>query len=397
MTRVCHSLITSTLLLFVEMEPTIEGGLESIEGDTDDDRDVVASARDRRADSGGLSDDELKAVLESRQTTIRVVGCGGAGCNTVDRMATEGIRGADLVALNTDAQHLSTTAADAKLLVGRDLTGGKGTGSLPNLGERAALENEHAIHNAVRNADMVFVTAGLGGGTGTGSAPVVAQAAQAVGALTIAIVTQPFTAEGGIRRENAAAGLDRLRDAADTVIVIPNDRLLDACEGLPVQQAFKVADEVLMRAVKGITELITESRMVNLDFSDVETVMKTGGVAMIGFGESNSQRKAADALRNAVTSPLLDVDLTGAKAALVNVTGGPGMTIEQAEGVVKELHDRVDSDARIIWGTGVDATLGETLRAMVVVTGVSSEHVYGHGDTAEESREPLHGGIDYVE
>ncbi len=224
---------------------------------------------------------------------------------------------------------------------------------------------------------MVFITAGLGGGTGTGSAPVVTRAANEAGALSIAIVTQPFSAEGGLRQENAAAGLERLREEADTVIVIPNDRLLESVGNLPVQEAFKVADEVLRRGVTGVTELITESRLVNLDFADVQTVMTSGGVAMIGFGESDSQRKATDALRNATRSPLLDVEIESAEAALVNVTGGPEMTIEQAEGVIEHLYERIDPGARIIWGTGLDQSLEATVRVMLVVTGIDYQPASG--------------------
>jgi cell division protein FtsZ len=227
---------------------------------------------------------------------------------------------------------------------------------------------------------MVFVTAGLGGGTGTGSAPIVAKAARESGALTIAIVTTPFTAEGEVRRTNAEAGLERLRDVADTVIVVPNDRLLDAVGKLPIRQAFKISDEVLMRSVKGITELITKPGLVNLDFADVKTVMERGGVAMIGLGDSDSEAKAEDSVKDALRSPLLDVDISGANSALVNVTGGSDMSIEEAEGVVEEIYDRIDPDARIIWGTSVDEDLDGEMRTMVVVTGVESPQIYGRSD-----------------
>jgi cell division protein FtsZ len=221
----------------------------------------------------------------------------------------------------------------------------------------------------------------LGGGTGTGSAPIVAEAAQEADALTIAIVTTPFTAEGEVRRTNAEAGLERLRDVADTVIVVPNDRLLDAVGKLPVRQAFKVSDEVLMRSVKGITELITKPGLVNLDFADVKTVMERGGVAMIGLGESDSETKAEDSVKSALRSPLLDVDISGASSALVNVTGGADMTIEEAEGVVEEIYERIDPEARIIWGTSVDDSIDGAMRTMIVVTGVSSPQIYGRGES----------------
>jgi cell division protein FtsZ len=349
------------------------------------------------APSGTMTNDELEDVLQDLQTNITVVGCGGAGGNTVDRMEEEGIHGAKLVAANTDVQHLVNLGADTKILMGRQKTQGRGAGSLPQVGEEAALESQEEISDAIQGSDMVFVTAGLGGGTGTGSAPVVAKAAREAGALTISIVTTPFTAEGEVRRTNAEAGLERLRDVSDTVIVVPNDRLLDAVGKLPVRQAFKVSDEVLMRSVKGITELITMPGLVNLDFADVRTVMEKGGVAMIGLGESDSGSKATDSVKSALRSPLLDVDISGANSALVNVTGGTDMSIEEAEGVVEEIYDRIDPGARIIWGTSVDDDLDGEMRTMIVVTGVDSPQIYGRNGDAQEAAESQLEDIDYVE
>ena len=333
--------------------------------------------------SGTMTDDELKNVLQDLQTDITVVGCGGGGGNTVNRMHEEGIHGAKLVAANTDVQHLVNIEADTKILMGQQKTQGRGAGSLPQVGEEAALESQEEIYDAIEGSDMVFVTAGLGGGTGTGSAPVVAKAARDSGALTISIVTTPFTAEGEVRRTNAEAGLERLRDVSDTVIVVPNDRLLDAVGKMPVRQAFQVSDEVLMRSVKGITELITKPGLVNLDFADVRTVMEKGGVAMIGLGESDSESKAQDSVKSALRSPLLDVDISGANSALVNVTGGNDMSIEEAEGVVEEIYDRIDPDARIIWGTSIDEELEGSMRTMIVVTGVDSPQIYGSSEAVK--------------
>jgi len=347
--------------------------------------------------SGTMTDEELQDVLKDLQTNITVVGCGGAGGNTVNRMTEEGIRGAKLVAANTDVQHLVNVEADTKILMGQQKTQGRGAGSLPQVGEEAAIESQEEIQDSIDGSDMVFVTAGLGGGTGTGSAPVVAKAARDSGALTIAIVTTPFTAEGEVRRTNAEAGLERLRDVSDTVIVVPNDRLLDAVGKLPVRQAFKVSDEVLMRSVKGITELITKPGLVNLDFADVRTVMEKGGVAMIGLGESDSESKAQDSVKSALRSPLLDVDISGANSALVNVTGGADMSIEEAEGVVEEIYDRIDPDARIIWGTSVDDGLEGTMRTMIVVTGVQSPQIYGTNDVADPAAGAEEEDIDFVE
>jgi cell division protein FtsZ len=348
-------------------EPDAEGAVDAPEDSGSDGADPT-------------TDEELQEMLVDLRTDITVVGCGGAGGNTVSRMYEEGIEGATLVAANTDAQHLYEIDYDRMILLGKEKTRGRGAGSLPQVGEEAALESQDQIYDAVEGSDMVFVTAGLGGGTGTGSAPIVAKAARECGALTIAIVTTPFTAEGEVRRTNAEAGLERLRDVADTVIVVPNDRLLDAVGKLPIRQAFKISDEVLMRSVKGITELITKPGLVNLDFADVKTVMERGGVAMIGLGDSDSEHKAEDSVKDALRSPLLDVDISGANSALVNVTGGSDMSIEEAEGVVEEIYDRIDPDARIIWGTSVDEDLDGEMRTMVVVTGVESPQIYGRSD-----------------
>ena len=340
---------------------------------------ALTKARDETV-STSQNNEDLDQILAELKTEITVIGCGGGGSNTISRMMEEGIHGAKLIAINTDAQHLIRTQADQRILVGRQRTRGLGAGSIPQIGEEAALENEQEIRAVVSGSDMVFITVGLGGGTGTGVAPVVAKAAREEGALTIAIVTLPFSAEGAIRMENAEAGLERLRDVADTVIVVPNDRLLEVVPKLPLYAAFKVADEVLMRAVKGITELITLPGLVNLDFADVRTVMERGGVAMIGMGESDSEDKAADSVKKAIRSPLLDVDISGATAALVNVVGGPDMTMEEAEGVVQEVYNRVDPGARIIWGAQIDPAMQNKMRTLLVVTGVRSPQIYGRNE-----------------
>jgi cell division protein FtsZ len=322
-------------------------------------------------------EDEIAEMLRELKTVIKVIGVGGAGCNTITRLYEEGVEGAELIAMNTDVQALYYTKAHKRLLLGKRRTRGLGAGSLPQIGEEAAKESEEEIKKIVEGCDMVFVTCGLGGGTGTGAAPVVAQAAQEAGALTIAVVTFPFTAEGSVRRANAEAGLERLKEVTDTVIVIPNDRLLEVVPNYPINLAFKVADEILMRAVKGITELITKPGLINLDFADVRTIMEKGGVAMIGLGEASGEEKALESVRKALKSPLLDVDIAGAKAALVNVTGGPDMTVEEAESVVEEIYSKLDSDARIIWGAMIDPELENTIRTLVIVTGVKSPQIFG--------------------
>jgi cell division protein FtsZ len=282
-----------------------------------------------------------------------------------------------------------------KILIGRHLTRGLGAGALPQIGEEAAMETEEDIRNAVSGADIVFVTCGLGGGTGTGSAPVVAKAARESGALTIAVCTLPFGVEGAVRMENAQAGLARLRDVCDTVIVIPNDKLLEIAPRLPLAAAFRVADEILMRSIKGITEMITKPGLVNLDFADLRTIMKRGGVAMIGLGESDSEDRARDSVLEALNSPLLDIDISDATGALVNVVGGKDMTLAEAESVVEEIYNRINKDARIIWGTSVDPALDRTIRTMLVITGVRSRQILG--PTARKQTKQREGmGLDFV-
>lgn len=324
-----------------------------------------------------MNDEELQELLTSRIPTISVIGCGGAGGNTITRMSQEGLSNATLIALNTDAQQLYDVTADTRLLIGEPQTTGLGAGAKPWVGTDAAKQSAEDIRETLIDSDMVFITAGLGGGTGTGAAPVVANIAQELEALTVAVVTMPFTAEGRFRREVAESGLRRLRDAADTVIVIPNDRLLTAAGDLPIQQAFKVADEILLRSVKGIVELVTTTGVVNLDFADVETVMGNGGMALIGLGESDSEDRARDSMHDAIRSPLLDVNLSNVTAALVNVSGGSSMSIEEAESVVSLLHDAIDPSARIVWGTSIDDSLDDVIQTLIVVTGVDSPQIYG--------------------
>jgi cell division protein FtsZ len=347
----------------------------------------------RQEISRGIKDKELEEVLSSLTTTIKVIGCGGAGTNTISRCISNQITGAEFISINTDAQHLLITESPNKVLIGRHLTRGLGAGSLPQIGEEAAKESEQDIRSAIGHVDMVFVTCGLGGGTGTGASPIVAQIAKESGALTIGVVTLPFNVEGVIRMENAEAGLKRLRDICDTVIVIPNDKLLDIVPNLSLNAAFKVADEVLMRSIKGITEMITMPGLVNLDFADLKTVMKRGGVAMIGLGEAEGENKAVNAVIEALNSPLLDVDVSEATGALVNVTGGEDMTIAEAERVVEEIYSRVDPNARIIWGTTIDPELKRNIRAMLVITGVKSKQILGPSQKSFGNEEI---GIDFV-
>lgn len=341
--------------------------------------------------------DELTEVLGSLRTHIKIVGCGGGGTNTIQRCVEAGLEDVELVAANTDAQHLLMIHAPRKVLLGRRSTRGLGAGSLPQIGEEAAKEAEPELRKALQGSDMVFIVAGLGGGTGTGSAPVVAKVAKDLGALTIAICTLPFSVEGSVRMQNAELGLQKLRDACDTVIVIPNDKLLEIAPKLPMQAAFKVADELLFRSIRGITELITQPGIVNLDFADLKTILGRGGVAMIGLGQSDTQNRAVDAVMEALNSPLLSVDISKATGALVNVVGGPDMTISESERVVEEIYHRVHPDARIIWGTSIDPTLEQSIRVMVVLTGVRSKQILGPA-SKPSARDAIRArtGVDFV-
>ncbi|MEE8401945.1 MAG: cell division protein FtsZ [Candidatus Hydrothermarchaeaceae archaeon] len=351
------------------------------------------------AQKAGL-DSELEKILTKTKARILVLGSGGAGNNTMSRLMDIGITGAKTIAINTDAQDLLYSRADTKILIGGELTGGLGAGSIPQIGEEAAKESEAEIKENLQGADLVFITCGLGGGTGTGSAPIIANIVQKLGALTIAIVTFPFTMEGLRRRGNAEMGLEKLRKEADTVIVIPNDKLLEIAPNLPLTAAFKVADEILVRAVKGIAELITKPGLINLDFADVRAVMEGGGVAMIGMGESDTENRAVEAIEKAVNSPLLSVDITGAKGALVNVVGGEDMTLAEAEQVVQVVSERLDPRANIIWGAQIEEELNGLLRVMLVITGVKSKQIFGAEEISRPEREvslKRELGIDFLE
>lgn len=311
---------------------------------------------------------EIEALLQSHQTRIRVVGCGGGGNNTVTRLMEVGVTGVDTLVINTDAQDLLSAKADDKILIGRVLTKGLGGGSNPQIGEESARENRKEIEEALQGADMVFVTCGLGGGTGTGSAPIVAEAAKRMGALTIAVVTLPFWEEGVMRWENARLGLEKLRANADTIIIIQNDKLYEIAPDLPLGQAFKVADEVLVNAVKGIIDLVTTKGMVNLDFADIRAIMQNGGTAMIGLGESEGPDRAQRAIEMALQNPLLNIDITGARNALINITGGLEMSLKDTRTIMKIVAEKLDSTAKIIWGARIDPDMGNSVRAMVIVT-----------------------------
>ncbi len=331
-------------------------------------------------------DRELEEILKKQSARIKVIGVGGGGGNTTTRMKEIGIKGGEIIVINTDAQDLLYAKADAKILIGREISRGLGAGSNPAIGREAAREQITEIKKRLANSDMVFVTCGLGGGTGTGAAPIVAEVAKAQGALVIGVVTLPFTVEGAKRIENAMEGLERMESIVDTLIVIPNDRLLDLAPNLPLPTAFKVADEILTGAVKGITELITSSGLVNLDFADIKAIMGGGGVSLIGTGESDSNNRAVEAVEKALNNPLLDVDIKDAKGALVNVIGGNDLALDEYKQVVQMIGEQLSPDARLISGAKIQQDMDNSLKVMVIITGVKSPQISGERLSLEEAR-----------
>ncbi|MFH1750073.1 MAG: cell division protein FtsZ [Candidatus Micrarchaeota archaeon] len=326
-----------------------------------------------------LSEDdiELKKFIELSVPKIYVVGTGGSGCNTVNRMFEIGIYGAGIIAMNTDAQHLLKIRSSKKVLLGKKKTRGLGAGSNPEIGESAAMESEEEIKTLLKDANLVFVTCGMGGGTGTGSAHIIAKAAKDNGALVVGICTMPFTSEGTKRMENAMEGLRKLRAVADTTIAVPNDKLLFYVPDLPLNSAFKAADLVLTNAVKGITELITKPGLVNLDFADVRTIIESSGIAMIGLGEAANVRdknRVVIAAEKSLKSPLIDVNISQANKALINIMGGEDLTLGEAEAAVNAISNKISKDAHIIWGATIDKSLsGGEVRVLAVLAGMKDD------------------------
>jgi cell division protein FtsZ len=325
-------------------------------------------------------DKELEELIKKQSAKIKVIGVGGAGGNSLSRMKEIGIKGGELIAVNTDAQDLLYANTDQKILIGRELTQGLGAGSNPKIGEQAAKESESEIKKKIANSDMIFITCGMGGGTGTGAAPFIAALAKKQGSLTIGVVTLPFTIEGKKRIENAMEGLDRMQSVVDTLIVIPNDKLLELAPELPLHTAFKIADEILTNAVKGITELVTTTGLVNLDFADIKAVMVDGGVSLIGMGESDSAQRSVEAVEKAIDNPLLDVDISGASGALVNIVGGPDMSLEECKTIIETIGNKLSKDAKLIWGAQIADDMEKSIRVLIIVTGVKSSQIIGHGE-----------------
>lgn len=301
---------------------------------------------------------------------IKVVGVGGGGCNAVDRMIDEGLQGVDFVAINTDAQALLLSRANMRVRIGEKLTRGLGSGGNPDQGKKAAEESADELYEVLKGSDMVFVTSGMGGGTGTGAAPIVAQIAKEVGALTIGVVTRPFTFEGSRRIQTAEGGISKLKEQSDTLIVIPNDRLLQIVDKRSnLQDAFRMADDVLRQGVQGISELITVPGLINLDFADVRTIMSEGGAALMAVGKASGEDRAREAAEKAISSQLLDITIDGAHGILFNVTGGPDLTlfeVNQAAAIIKET---AHPDVNLIFGAVIDPNMKDDIRITVIATG----------------------------
>ncbi|MFC7131790.1 MULTISPECIES: cell division protein FtsZ [Salinibaculum] len=323
---------------------------------------------------------------------IVIIGCGGAGNNTVNRLYNIGVDGAETIAINTDKQHLKMIEADTKILVGKSLTNGLGAGGDPSMGERATEMAQGTIKEVLGDADLVFVTAGMGGGTGTGAAPVVSKIAKEQGAIVVGMVSTPFNVERA-RTVKAEEGLERLRDEADSIIVLDNNRLLDYVPNLPIGKAFSVMDQIIAETVKGISETITQPSLINLDYADMTSIMNQGGVAVMLVGETQDKNKTEEVVKDAMNHPLLDVDYRGASGGLVHITGGPDLTLQEAEGIAQNITDRLEADANVIWGARIQQEYKGKVRVMAIMTGVQSAQVLGPTTQkqANKSRQAIEG------
>lgn len=323
-------------------------------------------------------DMEIEKIADQLSVCIKLVGCGGAGCNTVNRCIDGGLSGIQMLALNTDAKHLLTIKSPKKILIGKMSTRGLGAGARPEVGEKAAMENEPEIKDWLKDSQIVFVTAGMGGGTGTSCSFVVGRLAKELRALTVGVVTLPFRSEGELRMENAMAGLSKLSKVCDTTIVIPNDTLIELVPNLPVQAAFKVADELLLQTIKGLTDMLTRAGLVNVDYADLKTILNEGGVSLIGVGEAEGKpiERVEDAVEEALNSPLLGkIDLKDARGALVRVVGGPDMSIEEAAKAAEIITSKIRPEARLIWGCSIEPGMQGRIKLLLIITGARSQYV----------------------
>ncbi len=304
---------------------------------------------------------------------IKVIGVGGAGCNAINRMIQYGLRGVEFVAMNTDRQALYLTKTEKRIQIGEKLTRGLGAGADPEIGRKAAEESREQISEALRGADMAFITAGMGGGTGTGATSVVAECAKEMGVLTVGVVTKPFSFEGKVRMRNAEIGIAALKPAVDTLITIPNDKLIDLVGRASLPDALRVADDVLRQGIQGISDLIAVTAMINIDFADVKTIMKEKGLAHMGIGNASGEKRAAEAARQAIESPLLETSIDGARGVLMNITGGADLTLVEVNEAARLIAENVDPEANIIFGADIDEAMGDALRITVIATGFERE------------------------
>jgi cell division protein FtsZ len=330
-----------------------------------------------------LKNDQAEVESAVGNANIKVVGIGGAGCNMVGWLYKKGVKGAEIVACNTDQQHLNITGSDRKFLIGKDVTRGLGCGGFPQKGAEAAQESLQEIKDSLKNTDMTFVCAGMGGGTGTGAAPVVASVAKDSGSIVIGTVTMPFNIERA-RIDKAEFGLQQLRQVSDTVIVIDNNRLVNIAGNLPVQQAFAVANELIATMIRGIVETIAVPSLVNLDYADVKAIMTNGGVAAIGVGASDTTNRVDEAVKGALSNPLLDISYKGATGAMIHIEGGPDMTLDEVNRIGEIVTENLDQDSNVIWGARVSDDMKGKLTVMTIVTGVHSPWILGKID--EKSR-----------
>lgn len=315
----------------------------------------------------------MSTYLQNSVAKIKVIGVGGAGNNAVNRMVDEGMKGVEFYVANTDLQVLNVSPVVNRIELGKEITKGLGAGANPEVGRKAAVESENEIRDAVRGADMVFVTAGLGGGTGTGASPLVAKIAQEEGALVVGIVTKPFTFEGPRRGNQATQGMDELKQFVDSLIIVSNNQLLEVIGRIPMQEAFKEADNVLRQGVQTITDLIAVPAMINLDFADVRSVMQGQGTALIGIGMAQGENKSIEAAQKAITSPLLEAQISGSRNAIVNVTGGDSISIQDASEAVEYIREAAGNDIDIIFGVAINENIGDAIIVTVIATGFDDE------------------------
>ena len=365
-------------------------------------QDIVQDALENAEEEAREMDASMDDDDEFGEPRIVIVGAGGAGNNTINRLYNIGVDGADTVAINTDKQHLKMIEADTKILVGKSLTNGLGAGGDPSMGERATEMAQGTIKEVLGDADLVFVTAGMGGGTGTGAAPVVSKIAKEQGAIVVGMVSTPFNVERA-RTVKAEEGLEKLREQADSIIVLDNNRLLDYVPNLPIGKAFSVMDQIIAETVKGISETITQPSLINLDYADMSTIMNQGGVAVMLVGETQDKNKTDEVVKDAMNHPLLDVDYRGATGGLVHITGGENLTLDEAQGISEKITARIRDNANLIWGARINEDYNDKVRVMAIMTGVQSDQLLSSTSEkkAQRAREveqtsSATGGIDRI-